>query len=61
MFRLVLAEGRNLIRQRDHIEAQAEALLARDADAARLRELPGIGPVRRSSPCDPVDNVRAFH
>ena len=45
MFRLVLAEGRNLIRQRDHIEAQAEALLARDADAARLRQLPGIGPI----------------
>ena len=45
MFRLVLAEGRNLIRQRDHIEAQAEALLAHDADAARLRQLPGIGPI----------------
>jgi hypothetical protein len=29
MFRLVLAEGRSLIRQRDQIEAQAEALLNR--------------------------------
>jgi len=45
MFRLVLAEGRSLIRQRDQIEAQAEALLACDADAARLRQLPGIGPI----------------
>jgi transposase len=44
MFRLVLAEGRSLL-QRDQIEAQAEALLARDADAARLRQLPGIGPI----------------
>ena len=45
MFRLVLAEGRSLIRQRDHIEAQAEVLLAGDADASRLRQLPGIGPI----------------
>ena len=29
---MVLAEGRSLIRQRDQIEAQAEALLASDAD-----------------------------
>ena len=45
MFRLVLAEGRSLIRQRDQIEAQAEVLLAGDADASRLRQLPGIGPI----------------
>ena len=66
MFRLVLAEGRSLIRQRDQIEAQAEALLAGDADAARLRQLPGIGPIialtisgrsRRSSPFRPSSPV----
>ena len=45
MFRLVIAEARSLIRQRDEIEAQAEALLACDADAARLRQIPGIGPI----------------
>lgn len=45
MFRLVLGEGRSLIRQRDQIEAQAEALLAGDTDAVRLRQLPGIGPI----------------
>jgi len=41
MFRLVLAEGQSLIRQRNQIEAQAEAALAQDTDAARLRQLPG--------------------
>ena len=45
MFRLILAEGRSLIRQRDLIEAYAEAVLAQEADAARLRQLPGVGPI----------------
>src|SRR5690606_28286258 len=45
MFRMVLAEIRSLIRQRDVIEAEAEALLtgARDYDA--LKQVPGIGPI----------------
>jgi hypothetical protein len=45
MFRMVLAEGRSLLRQRDQIEAQAEALLVDDPDSERLRQLRGIGPI----------------
>jgi len=45
MFRLVLAEARGLIRQRDAIEAQADELLRTHPDYSRLRQLPGIGPI----------------
>jgi transposase len=45
MFRIVIAEGRNLIRQRDEIERRAEDLLAGHPDYHRLRQLPGIGPI----------------
>lgn len=45
MFRMVLAEGRSLIRQRDGIETRAEELLGEDLDYRRLRTIPGIGPV----------------
>jgi hypothetical protein len=60
MFRLVLAEGRSPIRQRDQIEAQAEALLARDADAARLRQLPGIGPIIALTILPEAGDLRRF-
>jgi hypothetical protein len=43
MFRLVIAEGRSLIRQRDTIEQQAHAALADNVDYRRLRQIPGIG------------------
>lgn len=45
MFRLVIAEARSLIRQRDEIEAMADQLLAGSQDYARLRQIPGIGPI----------------
>jgi transposase len=45
MFRMVLAEGRSLIRQRDAIETRAEELLGENADYRRLRTMPGVGPV----------------
>jgi hypothetical protein len=44
MFRLVLAEARGLIRQRDVIEAQADELLRTHPDYLHLRQVPGIGP-----------------
>lgn len=45
MFRLVLAEARSLNRQRNTIEAEAEALLGGTPDFEALKQIPGIGPI----------------
>jgi hypothetical protein len=45
MFRMVLAELRSLIAQREAIEAEAEVMLAGFPDYERLKQLPGIGPI----------------
>ena len=45
MYRLVVAHVRQLIQQRDQIEALAEKQLAENADYQRLKQLPGIGPI----------------
>jgi len=45
MFRMVIAEARSLIRQRNEIEAMADALLRESADYQALRKIPGIGPI----------------
>ena len=60
MFRMVLAEGRSLLRQRDQIEAQAEALLVDDPDSERLRQLPGIGPIIALTILAEAGNLRRF-
>lgn len=45
MFRMVLAEARSLVRQRDAIEKEAERLLSGHADFEALKQIPGIGPI----------------
>src|ERR1043166_7291670 len=45
MFRLVLAEARSPIQQRNIIEAHAHELLREWPDYLRLRQVPGIGPI----------------
>jgi len=45
MFRMVLAELRSLIAQRNAIEAEAEVMLGGFPDYERLKQLPGIGPI----------------
>lgn len=45
MFRMIIAEGRSLIRQRDAIEQQAHTALADNPDYRRLRQILGIGPI----------------
>jgi transposase len=45
MFRMVLAEGRSLLRQRAEIEARAVAMLGEHGDYRRLRTIPGVGPI----------------
>ena len=45
MFRMVIAQGRSLIHQRDEIERLAHARLAEHGDYQLLRKIPGIGPI----------------
>jgi transposase len=60
MFRLVIAEGRSLIRQRDSIEEQAHAALSDNADYQRLRQLPGIGPIIAMTILAEAGDLRRF-
>jgi transposase len=60
MFRLVLAEGRSLIRQRDLIESQAHAALADNPDYQRLRQIPGIGPITAMTVLAEAGDLRRF-
>src|SRR5690606_35701953 len=43
--RMVVAEARSLIRQRNEIEAQADELLRHSQDYQLLRQIPGVGPI----------------
>jgi transposase len=60
MFRIVLAEGRSLIRQRDIIEAKAITLLSDNADYNRLRQVPGIGPINAMTILAEAGDLRRF-
>lgn len=60
MFRMVIAEGRSLIRQRDAIEDQANAALADNADYRRLRQVPGIGPIIAMTILAEAGDLRRF-
>ena len=60
MFRLVIAEGRSLIRQRDAIEQQANAALADNLDYQRLRQIPGKGPIVAMTILAEAGNLRRF-
>lgn len=60
MFRMVIAEGRSLIRQRDLIEEQANIALADHADYRRLRQIPGIGPINAMTILAEAGDLRRF-
>lgn len=60
MFRMVIAEGRSLIRQRDAIEEQADTALSRNADYQRLRQIPGIGPINAMTILAEAGDLRRF-
>lgn len=49
MFRMMLAEGRSLIRQRNSIEERAVELLSEQPDYQLLRTIPFARPAPRSS------------
>ncbi len=60
MFRVVITEGRSLIRQRDLIESQAHAMLAGHPDYQRLRQIPGIGPITAMTVLAEAGDLRRF-
>jgi transposase len=60
MFRLVLAEGRSLVRQRDEIEARAVELLSDLADYQLLTTIPGIGPINAMTILAEAGDLRRF-
>lgn len=60
MFRLVLAEGRSLVRQRNEIEARAVELLSDHADYQLLTNIPGIGPINAMTVLAEAGDLRRF-
>jgi transposase len=60
MFRMVLAEARSLIRQRDQIEELAHAMLADHADYRLLCTVPGIGPIHALTILAEAGDLRRF-
>jgi len=60
MFRMVMQEGRSLIRQRDEIERQAEAVLRDHPDFLRLRQVPGVGPIIAMTILAEAGDLRRF-
>ncbi len=59
MFRMVLAEGRSLIEQRNRIEARAIAAV-RDDDYRLLCTIPGIGPINALTILAEAGDLRRF-
>lgn len=60
MFRLVLAEGRGLIAQRNEIEDRAVALLKDNPDYQLLTSIPGIGPINALTILAEAGDLRRF-
>lgn len=60
MFRLVLAEGRSLIAQRNQIEARAVELLKDNDDYRLLCTIPGIGPINALTILAEAGDLRRF-
>ena len=61
MFRMVIAEARSLIRQRNEIETQADELLRHSQDYQLLRQIPGIGPINALTIIAEAGDLRRFH
>jgi transposase len=60
MFRMVLAEGRSLTRQRNAIEARSVELLSGLTDYRLLTSIPGIGPINAMTILAEAGDVRRF-
>ena len=60
MFRMVIAQARSLIRQRDEIERTAHAMLSDNRDYQLLRMIPGIGPINALTILAEAGDLRRF-
>ncbi|SCM65949.1 hypothetical protein KARMA_0119 [Donghicola eburneus] len=60
MFRMVLAEGRSLIAQRNAIEDRAVDLLKNHRDYQLLTSIPGIGPINALTILAEAGDLRRF-
>jgi len=60
MFRMVLAEARGLVRQRDQIEKYAIQILGDHPDYITLRQIPGIGPINALTVMAEAGDIRRF-
>lgn len=60
MFRLVLAEARSLVRQRDEVEDRAVELLSDHPDYRLLTTIPGIGPIHALTILAEAGDLRRF-
>ena len=60
MFRLVLAEVRSLIQQRDAVERMADELLRESVDYQLLRRIPGVGPITALTILAEAGDLRRF-
>ena len=60
MFRLVLAEGRSLVRQRNEIEDRAVEMLSDVPDYQLLTTIPGIGPINAMTILAEAGDLRRF-
>jgi len=61
MFRMVLAEGRSLIAQRNLIEARAVEMLKDNSDYKLLTTIPGIGPINALTILAEAGDLRRFN
>ena len=61
MFRMVIAEARSLIRQRNEIETQSDELLRHSQDYQLLRQIAGIGQINALEFIAEVGDHRRFH
>lgn len=60
MFRMIIAEARSLIRQRDEIEEITDTLLRENRDYQLLRQIPGIGPIHALTVIAEAGDIRRF-
>jgi transposase len=60
MFRMIIAQARSLIQQRNQIEALAQTRLAGNRDYGLLRQIPGIGPINAMTILAEAGDLRRF-
>ncbi|MBB6182623.1 transposase [Rhizobium flavum] len=60
MFRMIIGQGRSLIRERNRIEQIAQSLLADHQDYQLLCKIPGIGPINALTILAEAGDLRRF-